>query len=140
MRESSSSLAALRQRVARLADSGAPSGGGDGGWLASGHADFDAAIGGGLAIGKTHEFFAADALDATSAAAFAALLALRTPGAAQGISMRPASPSLAATPTGCCSSKPPTPKCSSPAPMTRCGAADRRRLSSKAGEHGPRST
>ena len=38
MRESSSSLAALRQRVARLADSGAPSGGGDGGWLASGHA------------------------------------------------------------------------------------------------------
>lgn len=90
MRESSSSLAALRQRVARLADSGAPSGGGDGGWLASGHADFDAAIGGGLAIGKTHEFFAADALDATSAAAFAALLALRTPGAAPLLWLRTA--------------------------------------------------
>ena len=90
MRESSSSLAALRQRVARLADSGAPSGGGDGGWLASGHADFDAAIGGGLAIGKTHEFFAANALDATSAAAFAALLALRTPGAAPLLWLRTA--------------------------------------------------
>lgn len=90
MRELSSSLAALRQRVARLADSGAPSGGGDGGWLASGHADFDAAIGGGLAIGKTHEFFAADALDATSAAAFAALLALRTPGAAPLLWLRTA--------------------------------------------------
>src|SRR3546814_17017055 len=52
------------------------------GWLASGHARFDAAIGGGLATGRTHEFFAADALDATSAAAFAALVALRTPGKA----------------------------------------------------------
>lgn len=82
MRESPSSLAALRQRIARLADSGAPSHGGDDGWLASGHTDFDAALGGGLAVGKMHEFFAADALDATSAAAFAALLALRMPGAA----------------------------------------------------------
>lgn len=90
MRESSSSLAALRQRIARLADSGAPSHGGDGGWLASGHDAFDAALGGGLIVGKTHEFFAADALDATSAAAFAALLALRTPGAAPLLWLRTA--------------------------------------------------
>lgn len=88
MRESSPTLAGLRQRISRLtADGGFESRQVDG-WLASGHARFDAAIGGGLAIGRCHEFFAADALDATSAAAFAALLALRTPGKAPLIWLR----------------------------------------------------
>ncbi len=88
MRESSSQLAGLRQRIARLtADGGFESRRAEG-WLASGHARFDAAIGGGLAVGRTHEFFAADALDATSAAAFAALMALRTPGKAPLIWLR----------------------------------------------------
>ena len=80
MRESSHSLAGLRKRIARIAASGGFESRPANGWLASGHARFDAAIGGGLATGRTHEFFAADALDATSAAAFAALVALRTPG------------------------------------------------------------
>ena len=80
MRESSPSLAGLRKRIARIAASGGFESRPAEGWLASGHARFDAAIGGGLATGRTHEFFAADALDATSAAAFAALVALRTPG------------------------------------------------------------
>jgi protein ImuA len=88
MRESSSPLAGLRRRVARIAASGGPSGGRAEGWLTSGHAGFDAALGGGLATGRTHELFAADALDATSAAAFAALLALRTPGKAPLIWLR----------------------------------------------------
>ncbi len=79
MRESSQPLAGLRQRIARLAASGGPASRPAEGWLATGHDAFDAAVGGGLAIGRTHEFFAADALDATSAAAFAALVALRTP-------------------------------------------------------------
>jgi len=77
MRESSSPLAGLRRRVARIAASGGPTGARGGGWLASGHAEFDAAMGGGLAAGRVHEMFAADPLDAASAAAFAALLALR---------------------------------------------------------------
>lgn len=90
MRESSSSLAGLRRRVARIAASGGPSGGRAGGWLASGEARFDAAFGGGLAIGRVHEFFAADPLDAASAAAFAALLALRAPGGAPLVWLRTA--------------------------------------------------
>jgi protein ImuA len=80
MHESSQSLAGLRKHIARLAADGGQTSRPAEGWLASGHADFDAALGGGLAIGRAHEFFAADALDGTSAAAFAALLALRTPG------------------------------------------------------------
>jgi len=79
MRESSQPLAGLRQRIARLAATGGPESRPTEGWLASGHGAFDAALGGGLMVGRTHEFFAADALDASSAAAFAALLALRTP-------------------------------------------------------------
>ena len=82
MRESSHPLAGLRQRIARIAASGGVESRQPESWLASGHARFDAALGGGLAIGRPHEFFAADALDATSAAAFAALVALRTPGKA----------------------------------------------------------
>jgi protein ImuA len=88
MRESSQSLAGLRKHIARLAADGGPESRPAEGWLASGHAGFDAAIGGGLAIGRCHEFYAADALDATSAAAFAALLALRTPGKAPLIWLR----------------------------------------------------
>jgi len=88
MRESSSQLAGLRQRIARLAASGGPQSRPAEGWLASGHASFDAALGGGLAAGRIHEFFAADALDATSAAAFAALLALRGGGAAPVLWLR----------------------------------------------------
>lgn len=90
MPESSQLLAGLRKRIARLATDGGPASLPAEGWLASGHAGFDAALGGGLAIGKTHEFFAADALDGTSAAAFAALLALRTPGKAPLIWLRSA--------------------------------------------------
>lgn len=82
MRESSPTLAGLRKRIARLAANGGLESPRAEGWLATGHRAFDAAIGGGLAIGRVHEFFAADALDATSAAAFAALAALRTPGKA----------------------------------------------------------
>lgn len=80
MRESSHQLAALRRRVARLAGHGGQQGSRAGGWLASGHAGFDRALGGGLAVGCVHELFAADVLDAPSAAAFAALMALRVPG------------------------------------------------------------
>lgn len=80
MRESSQPLAGLRKRIARLATDGGHTSHPSGGWLTSGHAGLDTALGGGLAIGKAHEFFAADALDGTSAAAFAALLALRAPG------------------------------------------------------------
>lgn len=80
MRESSHPLAGLRHRIARIAADGGMASRPATGWLASGHAPFDDALGGGLAAGRTHEFFAADALDATSAAAFAALLALRSPG------------------------------------------------------------
>jgi len=90
MRESSSSLAGLRRRVARIAASGASSGPATAGALASGHAGFDAALGGGLAVGRVHELFAADMLDAASAAAFAAMLALRAGGEAPLLWLRPA--------------------------------------------------
>lgn len=80
MRESSPQLAGLRKRIARLAANGGFESRQADSWLATGHGAFDTAIGGGLTIGRCHEFFAADALDATSAAAFAALIALRTPG------------------------------------------------------------
>jgi protein ImuA len=82
MCESSHHLAGLRKRVARLAASGGCESRRADGWLATGHAAFDAALGGGLAIGRVHEIFATDPLDAASAATFAALLALR--GAGEG--------------------------------------------------------
>lgn len=90
MRESSHPLAGLRQRIARIAADGGLTSRPAAGWLTSGHAPFDAALGGGLMTGRTHEFFAADALDATSAAAFAALVALRVPGQAPLIWLRTA--------------------------------------------------
>lgn len=89
MRESSSPLAGLRRRVARIAASGGPPGARADGWLASGHAGFDAALGGGLAVGRVHEMFA-DPLDAASAAAFVALLALRGGGTAPLLWLRTA--------------------------------------------------
>lgn len=88
MRESSHPLAGLRKRIARLAAHGGQASRPAAGWLASGDMSFDAALGGGLAAGRVHEFFAADALDATSAAAFAALLALRSEGAAPVLWLR----------------------------------------------------
>lgn len=94
MRESSHQLAALRRRVARLAGNSRQGSGRQGGradgWLTTGHADFDRALGGGLAVGRVHELFAADALDAPSAAAFAALLALRVAGPAPLLWLRTA--------------------------------------------------
>lgn len=77
MRESSSNLAALRERVARLANADTPLEAADSGWLTTGYAPFDEALKGGLARGRLHEFYTDDPLDAPSAAAFAALLALR---------------------------------------------------------------
>ncbi|ALC14015.1 ImuA family protein [Sphingopyxis sp. 113P3] len=76
MHESSSPLAGLRRRVARIATSGGSLDARADGWLASGDAGFDAALGGGLAAGRVHEIFA-DPLDAATAAAFVMLLALR---------------------------------------------------------------
>ena len=64
MRESSHPLAGLRQRIARIAASDGVESRRAEGWLASGHAPFDAALGGGLAAGRTHEFFAAEFGDA----------------------------------------------------------------------------
>lgn len=90
MRESSPILAGLRKRIARLTANGGPESRPADGWLATGHAMFDTAVGGGLATGRIHEFFTADALDATSAAAFAALVALRTPGKAPLLWLRTA--------------------------------------------------
>ncbi|MDP9424076.1 MAG: hypothetical protein M3Q19_14810 [Pseudomonadota bacterium] len=48
--------------------------------ITTGHAAFDAALGGGLARGRVHELFAAEADDGPSAAGFAAMLALRAVG------------------------------------------------------------
>jgi protein ImuA len=87
--ESHPSIAGLRRRLARITGEAEPRAE-TAGRLASGHADFDAALGGGLATGRVHEFFTADALDATSAAAFAALLALRLPGPAPLVWLRTA--------------------------------------------------
>jgi len=46
----------------------------------TGHMALDAALDGGLARGRVHELFAAEAADGPSAAGFAAMLALRTGG------------------------------------------------------------
>ncbi len=74
MRESLDHLAMLRRQVAGIAgternlcDRR----------VASGHAGLDAALDGGLAQGRLHELFACERDDGTSAAGFAAMLALR---------------------------------------------------------------
>ena len=66
-------VAALRQRIARIAPvERCPAA------LAStGHEGMDAALGGGLLRGRLHEIFAGENDDASSAAGFAAMLALR---------------------------------------------------------------
>lgn len=87
--ESHPNIAGLRRRLARITGEAEPRAA-TAGRLASGHAGFDAALHGGLATGRVHEFFAADALDATSAVAFAALMALRTPGKAPLVWLRTA--------------------------------------------------
>ncbi|MDX3883643.1 MAG: hypothetical protein QHC65_04415 [Sphingomonas sp.] len=73
MHESHPSLAALRGRIAMLAGA-APA---EAGRIVTGHGGIDGALGGGLARGRLHEIFAADAGEAGSAAGFAAMLALR---------------------------------------------------------------
>jgi protein ImuA len=77
MRESVNQLAMLRRNLASIA----------GGRLlsadkrtATGHMALDAALGGGLARGRVHELFAAEADDGPSAVGFAAMIALRTVG------------------------------------------------------------
>lgn len=77
MSESNLPLAALRERVSRLMDADGQRSSEKPPMLTTGHAPFDAALGGGLCAGRLHEFYTADPLDAPSAAAFAALLALR---------------------------------------------------------------
>lgn len=80
MSESIQHLAALR----RLAGVGKAGCAGGAGVFALGHAGLDAALGGGLARGRLHEMFAAEAADAGSVAGFGAMLAIRarTPGSA----------------------------------------------------------
>ena len=82
MRESFDHLALLRRRVAavvgaerNLCDRR----------FASGHGALDAALDGGLAQGRLHELFACDRDDGTSAAGFAAMLALRARDRADAI-------------------------------------------------------
>jgi protein ImuA len=73
MRESVNHLAMLRRKLALI-------GGGErlssDGRFITGHEALDVALGGGLARGRVHELFAAEADDAASAAGFAAMLAL----------------------------------------------------------------
>jgi protein ImuA len=77
MRESVDHLAMLRRNLASIAGGGRLSAEKR---IAIGHAALDAAVGGGLAVGRVHELYAADADDGPSAAGFAAMLALRTVG------------------------------------------------------------
>ncbi|HEU4959724.1 MAG TPA: hypothetical protein VFT56_04895 [Sphingomonas sp.] len=69
---SASSLASLRRRIARL-ERQRPSS--DWARASTGHAGIDAALGGGLALGRLHELFAVEASDAGAATGFAAMLA-----------------------------------------------------------------
>ena len=80
MRESSDQLSALRRRVARIGGEHVP----ESGDFALGHKGLDRALDDGLARGRLHEIFAAETADASSAAGFAAMLALRArkPGSA----------------------------------------------------------
>lgn len=74
MRESVDHLAMLRRNLASIAGGERLSGNGR---FATGHEALDATLGGGLARGRVHELFAAEADDSASAAGFAAMLALR---------------------------------------------------------------
>lgn len=69
-----SELDALRRRIAQVDSSSYAPVSAD---LATGHADLDAALHGGLGQGKLHEFYASSIDDAPCTAGFAAMLALR---------------------------------------------------------------
>ncbi len=77
MRESVDHLAMLRRNLASIAGGRLLSGDKR---IATGHPGLDTAFEGGLARGRVHELFAAEADDGPSAAGFAAMLALRTVG------------------------------------------------------------
>ena len=77
MRESVHHIAMLKRNLASIAGSQLLPGDNR---IATGHGALDAALGGGLARGRVHEFFAAEADDGPSAAGFAAMIALRAVG------------------------------------------------------------
>jgi protein ImuA len=77
MCESVDHLAMLKRNLASIAGGRLLSGDKR---IATGHPGLDAALGGGLARGRVHELFAAEADDGPSAAGFAAMIALRTVG------------------------------------------------------------
>lgn len=72
MSESPLPIAALRGRITAMVAPQAPAAD----RIATGHAGIDARLGGGLARGRLHEVFAAEAGEAASAAGFAAMLGL----------------------------------------------------------------
>ena len=77
MRDSVDHLAMLRRNLALIAGGRLLS---SDKRIATGHPGLDAAFGGGLARGRVHELFAAEAEDGPSAAGFAAMLALLAVG------------------------------------------------------------
>lgn len=77
MSESITTLAALRESVARLTPDGDPKSRKKPHLRTTGYAPFDQALNGGFVGGRLHEFYTDDPLNASTAAAFAALLALR---------------------------------------------------------------
>lgn len=77
MNEESPTLSALKRRVAAM-ERRAPAG--KAVRVATGHGDIDAALGGGIARGRLHEIFAAEAGDAGSATGFAGMLSIRLGG------------------------------------------------------------
>jgi protein ImuA len=77
MNEESPTLSALKRRVAAM-ERRAPAG--KALRVATGHGDIDAALGGGIARGRLHEIFAAEAGDAGSATGFAGMLSIRLGG------------------------------------------------------------
>ena len=77
MRESVNQLAMLKRNLASIAGGRLRSADKR---IATGHLALDAALGGGLARGRVHELFAAEADDGPSAVGFAATMALRTVG------------------------------------------------------------
>ena len=77
MRESVDHLAMLRRSLASSAGGRLLAGNKR---IATGHPALDATLNGGLARGRVHELFAAEAADGPSAAGFAVMLALRAVG------------------------------------------------------------
>lgn len=77
MRESVDHLAMLRRNLALIAGGRRLSAGER---IATGHPVLDSALGGGFLRGRVHELFAGETGDGASAAAFAAMIALRTVG------------------------------------------------------------